>query len=161
VELVRLVTEQVKCEFLKGGSCSALTGNQEGIQTREDNCSNQNKTACCYTCSSQSVCNVSCNYLGEISQPDEASVDTLPTVKCSTCNVKMDPARTKIRIGGYRGLWKLAPVVGGVGELKEQLLPVLIYLCPSCGRLEFFAEQTGKRKLHGLHIQMATKDVPV
>ena len=34
-----------------------------------------------------------------------------------------------------------------MGEFDEELLPVMVYVCPKCGRLEFIVEEKTKRKI--------------
>jgi hypothetical protein len=65
----------------------------------------------------------------------------------------MRPARTKLRIGGWEGITKTAARqifgegVSELGEMEEELLPIIVYLCPKCGRMELVAEEKAKEKL--------------
>jgi len=61
-------------------------------------------------------------------------------VACSLCNVEMSQTRTKFRIDGWGGLH---PKLTGddSGKLGEELLPVIVYLCPQCGKIEFKADE--------------------
>jgi len=35
-------------------------------------------------------------------------------------------------------------VIGNIGELMVEQLSLDMYVCPQCGRVEFFADKTGK-----------------
>jgi len=52
----------------------------------------------------------------------------------------MSQTRTKFRINGWEGLH---PKLTGddLGERGEELLPVIVYLCPKCGKIEFRADE--------------------
>jgi len=54
-------------------------------------------------------------------------------LRCYRCDLKMRPVKINIRIGGWKGLWKL--------------LPVVAHICPKCGKMEFVAEEKTKKKL--------------
>jgi hypothetical protein len=158
---------QIDCEYrTKENSCNAVLNNEEAKLARQVSCENDVETTCCYFCTLQNKCEISCNYLGQrestISNkketakiPDKNSATEV--VRCQTCNVKMRPARTSLRIGGYKGVWRLLPVIGDsigeLGEIQEELLPVTIYLCPKCGRMEFIAEKKAKQELFDLFNQ--------
>jgi len=49
------------------------------------------------------------------------------------------------RIGGTSGGWKL--VFGEWAELGEQMLPLNIYVCPNCGKIELFADEKTRQTL--------------
>jgi hypothetical protein len=107
-----------------------------------------------------------CTYLGNFeSEPqqirvekDDDSITTLkdeksdadktkkaPAVTCPSCNVEMCQAKTKIRIDGWEGLPQ--KVDGGdLGKLREESLPVMVYLCKKCGRMEFVALEETKQR---------------
>ncbi len=57
---------------------------------------------------------------------------------CSMCNVKMSQTRTKFKIEGWEDS-HIKLVDDDSGKPIEELLPVTVYLCPRCGRIEFRA----------------------
>jgi hypothetical protein len=125
---------QLKCEYLKDQNCSAIMMDDEGKAARQEGCKNNNKNECCYVCAFNHNCEISCEFLGE---------KDFPIKECPLCASEMYPAKVSLRIGGWTGLWKLVPF-GGLGELGEELLPVVIYTCSKCGKLELFAEDKTK-----------------
>lgn len=47
----------------------------------------------------------------------------------------------KLRIGGVGGEWSY--IVGDIVEIEQETLPVNVYICPKCGKIELkAAEQT-------------------
>jgi RNA polymerase subunit RPABC4/transcription elongation factor Spt4 len=56
----------------------------------------------------------------------------------------MEDYKTRtFRIGGKGGEW--AFIVGDIAEIEEEPLPIHVYICPLCGKMELFAyEQTMK-----------------
>jgi hypothetical protein len=122
---------QLKCEYFKAENCNAIVTNDEAKAARHEGCENNNENACCYVCPFYHNCDISCTILGE--------------KRCPSCGSEMQCAKMNLRIGGWTGLWKLAPF-GEIGELGEDLLPVTAYSCSKCNRLEFFTERKAKPK---------------
>jgi len=119
---------RLKCEYLKEENCSAVMIDDEGKATRQEGCQNNNKNACCYVCPFYHNCEISCVYLGE--------------KKCPSCASEMYHTRLSFRIGGWEGFMKGLPFeIGKLGEATEELLPMVVYVCSKCGKLEFFAEE--------------------
>jgi hypothetical protein len=57
-------------------------------------------------------------------------------------------ALINLRIGGWSGIIKsIDPALDSLGEIEEELLPVKIYMCKNCGKLEFVASEKAKRVL--------------
>ncbi len=144
------------CEYLTiEKSCSAVSESEKAKANRQARCQNDEKTACCYLCLSRRECAISCKYLGRFegeSSPIEAekteadhtfnedektevSQTDKPPVCCSLCNVEMPQTKTKFRIDGWKGPH---PKLSGddLRELGEEL-PVIVYACPQCGKIEF------------------------
>jgi hypothetical protein len=149
---------KVNCEHLRNGeSCSAILGNEEAKIIRSEACENDNEEACCYLCSFYNNCEISCSILGEnknepkrkqrITEKTEAILK--PRIpRCPLCNLKMRHARMSLRVGGWEGVWKGLPLgIGELGEIQEELLPVVVYVCPKCGKLEFVAEEKTRQKI--------------
>jgi hypothetical protein len=124
----------VKCEYLKDGECSSILNSAEGRSARKDNCKNKSKSSCCYICSLSYVCEFSCDYLGE--------------KKCLLCGSEMYCAKIDLRVGGWEGFTKavLGPGLGEIGEMSEKKLPVIVYVCSNCNKLDFFVEEKAKKK---------------
>ena len=150
------------CQYFKNGNlCAAVLENEEAKAARRLTCENDEETACCYLCSFQKTCDISCRYLGENqSEPERkgkeekvAESESPRVLRCHSCGLKMRPARTKLRIGGWEGITKTAvrqifgEGVSELGEMEEELLPIIVYLCPKCGRMELVAEEKAKEKL--------------
>ena len=56
--------------------------------------------------------------------------------------------QVNLRIGGWSGALKgLHPALDSMGEIGEELLPVLLYVCPKCGKLEFRAQEKAKQRI--------------
>ena len=64
-------------------------------------------------------------------------------IKCSRCGAVLeDYGIQKLRIGGVGGEWSY--IVGDIAEIEQGTLPVQIYICPKCGKIELSAaEKTG------------------
>jgi hypothetical protein len=139
------MASKIECEFLKDGDCASVASNEEAEEARKISCINDNNQACCYLCSNYHACEISCVFLGETkSKPGEANQPNILT--CPLCNSKMLHTKLNLRIGGWTGLAKLIPF-GSIGELGEELLPVSVYVCPKCGKLEFMALERTKQKI--------------
>lgn len=145
--------QKVKCEFLKDTSCLSIASNVEAKEARKVGCNNDNEKACCYLCSYYHGCEISCVYLGEnkrIFKRKSIVADEQQTkiMRCPQCDKKMVYNQVNLRIGGWSGVLKgLHPAMAVMGELDEELLPVLLYVCPKCGKLEFRAQEKAKEKI--------------
>jgi predicted RNA-binding Zn-ribbon protein involved in translation (DUF1610 family) len=66
--------------------------------------------------------------------------------KCDSCGATMQfTGEAPFRIGGTSGGWKL--VFGEFAELGEKMLPLNIYVCPQCGKVELYADEKTKQHL--------------
>ncbi len=66
-----------------------------------------------------------------------------PAVWCSSCNVEMSQTRTKFKIEGLEESRQKATGENS-GKLAEEVLPVIIYLCPKCGKIDLKADEKNK-----------------
>ncbi len=66
--------------------------------------------------------------------------ENVPVFFCSECNAEMSQAKTKFRISGWEKGLPLKPAEGDSGKHGEEILPVIVYLCPKCGKMEFRAD---------------------
>jgi len=49
----------------------------------------------------------------------------------------------RFRIGGVGGEWSF--IVGDIVEIQQEPLPMQVFICPTCGKIELFAnEQTSR-----------------
>jgi len=66
------------------------------------------------------------------------SVNMDKIVKCCSCGAMMRFAYTAdFRTGGTTGKWKL--LLGEWAEVGKSMLPLNVYICPNCGKIELFA----------------------
>ena len=57
---------------------------------------------------------------------------------CSLCNVEMSKTRTEFRIDGWEELYQ-KPADDDSEKLGKEVLPVIVYLCPKCGKIDLKA----------------------
>ena len=143
------------CEYLTIEKlCSAVLESEKARASREIQCQNDEKTTCCYLCLSRRECAAKCRFLGNIeSEPSPIKAEKIetentfidqkpetnqtenPAVCCPLCNVEMSEAKTKFRITGWEG--PHPKLVGDVSSKREaELLPVIVCVCPQCGKIE-------------------------
>ncbi len=70
------------------------------------------------------------------------------TRKCTACGQNARYAYTAdFRVGGTSGGWKL--LFGEWAELGEEMIPMYVFVCPNCGKIELYAtEEMRKRAQH-------------
>jgi hypothetical protein len=152
----------VSCEYLTiEKSCSAVSESEKAKAARQLRCVNDEKDSCCYICMSKSRCAINCNYLGKTpnetqqvaAEKPEVDSSTITDKKtkannlkeatdtfCPSCNVKMSQTRTTFRIEGWDDLRQKLADDDSV-EFKEESLPVIVCMCPKCGKIEFKADE--------------------
>lgn len=65
--------------------------------------------------------------------------------KCSSCGNNAQYVYTaNFRIGGTSGGWKL--VFGEWAEVGEQTIPLYVFVCPNCGKVELYATEELRQK---------------
>ena len=149
------------CDYLTSEKlCLAVSQSEKAKAARQTRCRNDEKTTCCYLCMFVMDCATPCRFLGNIgneprqiesekikpeaasiteeNQEDEKTKSAEPTF-CFLCNVEMSQTRTKFRINGWEKPNK--KVVDG----DEEFLSVIVYLCPTCGKVEFRADEKLKK----------------
>jgi hypothetical protein len=58
-------------------------------------------------------------------------------MKCLACKSEMDSlGQLPIRVGGTTGGWHL--LLGNFADMRESILPLDVYRCATCKRVEFF-----------------------
>jgi predicted RNA-binding Zn-ribbon protein involved in translation (DUF1610 family) len=66
--------------------------------------------------------------------------------KCSACGYAARYLYTaKFRIGGTSGGWKL--LFGEWAELGEEMVPLNVYVCSNCGKVELYADEELRRQV--------------
>ena len=150
------------CEYLTSEKlCLAVSESEKAKASRQVRCKNDEKMTCCYLCMFVLDCATPCHFLGSsenehqqinnektrstvtvISEqkPEEDKIRDSSATCCSLCNVEMFQTRTKFTIDGWkRSLQKSTD--DDEGKLGEEELPVTIYLCPKCGKIDFRADE--------------------
>jgi hypothetical protein len=143
------------CEYLTSENlCLAVIDNEKSKASRQVRCKNDEKSTCCYLCMLVFDCANPCRFLGsaeneshpidvektsidsklidEEKKPEMDKWEKSDVAWCSMCNVEMSQAKTKFRIDGSEG---------SLGKLGEKELPVIVFLCPKCGKIEFKADK--------------------
>lgn len=146
------------CEYhTPEATCLAIAENPKAKANREARCLNDEKSCCCYVCDSRRECIISCKYLGSIEnqpiqlespKPQEikpipkpkaaapaSSTKNFPAVYCTSCNVEMSPKNAKLKLEDSET--EHPKQLGDYTPRPEEVMPVIIYLCPLCGRIEF------------------------
>ena len=58
-------------------------------------------------------------------------------MNCPACKTRMDSlGQLPIRVGGITGGWHL--LLGNWADMRESILPLDVYRCGTCKRVEFF-----------------------
>ena len=153
------------CEYLTNEKlCLAVSESEKAQAARQARCKNDEKTTCCYLCMLVLDCDTPCKFLGTSEnvplkiEREKAPIETpiideqkaleektenAPVTFCSACEVEMAQTRTKFTINGWKGSPQKS-AGGDSGKLSEQELPVIVYLCPKCGKIDFKAEKQNK-----------------
>ena len=154
------------CEYLTSEKlCLAVSESEKAKAARQLRCKNDEKTTCCYLCMFVMDCATSCRFLGNIgNEPQQINSEKIKTddtfasdeklednktesataTCCTLCNVEMSQTRTKLRISGWEEPnQKLAD--DGSEKLDEDFLPLIVYLCPKCGKIEFRTDEKLKK----------------
>jgi hypothetical protein len=144
-------------------TCIAVSESTKAQANRQLRCLNDEKQSCCYVCDSRSECAISCKFLGSIEntpkpqeapnpQPESTITTTkpapanptslskdFPVAYCSSCNVEMSPKKTKLKFDDSDAAQ--SKQFGDYTPQTEDTLPVIVYLCPLCGKIEFRANR--------------------
>jgi hypothetical protein len=74
--------------------------------------------------------------------------------KCTFCGQDAQYVYTaKFRVGGTSGGMKL--LLGEWAELGETMIPMYVFVCPNCGKIELYA--TDELKQHAIHAANAVE----
>lgn len=147
------------CEYhTQEATCLAVAENPKAQTNRQQRCQNEQKNCCCYICIQRRECTISCKYLGtdenkpkpqetpkpqpETPKPEPKTpppantAKNVPLAYCTSCNVEMAPKKAKLRLDPEDN-----KQFGEYTPQTEDNLPVIVYLCPLCGRIEFRASK--------------------
>ncbi len=150
------------CEHLTSEKlCLAVVESEKAQASRQIRCKNNEKMACCYLCMFVLNCATPCHFLGNSENVpllvdhekttasntatseqklEEDKARNTSVTCCPLCDVKMLQTRTKFTIDG----WKISPKKSEDDDetkLVEEFLPVLVYLCPKCGKIDFKVDE--------------------
>jgi len=65
--------------------------------------------------------------------------------KCSSCGQNAQYVYTaQFRVGGTSGGMKL--LLGEWAELGEKMIPMYVFVCPNCGKIELYATEDLKQQ---------------
>jgi len=78
-------------------------------------------------------------------------VQSISSLKCSHCNVDMLYTMVEFRIGGVSGNTMF--IFGPISEVGEKKLPFRVYVCPNCGRAEFYIDEKTKKQINLIDLQ--------
>jgi hypothetical protein len=76
----------------------------------------------------------------EVNKTEDASVSF-----CSLCNVEMSQAKTQFKINGWEESNQNLDDDNS-GRFEAEVLPVIVYLCPKCGKIDFRADEKLMKK---------------
>ncbi len=150
------------CEYLTSERlCSAVLNDEKAKASRQVRCKNDDKMTCCYLCMLVFDCATPCRFLGNAEndthkidheknevastisveqKPESDKTENDTVTLCPLCNVEMSQTKTKFKIDG----WKESNQKLVDYDLKkpmDEILPVIVYLCPKCGKIEFKADE--------------------
>jgi hypothetical protein len=154
------------CEYLTSEKlCLAVSENEKAKSSRQVRCKNSEKLTCCYLCMFVLDCTTPCQFLGTTEnepqpieaekiqitntvlsdkKPEEDKTENAPITCCSSCNVEMSQTRTKLKIDGWeRSNQKFAD--NNSARFGEETLPIIVYLCPKCGKIDLKADEQPKK----------------
>ncbi len=149
------------CEYLTSEKlCLAVSENEKAKASRQVRCKNEEKMTCCYLCMFVMNCATPCRFLGNTENGsqqiyvEKTQINSTPIKEekteetetkndlaywCSSCNIEMSQTRTTLRIEGWEGSNK--PTAQDPEKLGSEDLPVIVYLCPQCGKIDLKADK--------------------
>jgi hypothetical protein len=150
------------CEYLTSEKlCLAVSESEKAKASRQIRCKNDEKMACCYLCMSVMDCAAPCRFLGndkidsspikvkktevertliDDSKIQEDQTKNTPVTYCSLCDAELSQTRTKFRIDGWKGSDQKL-VDDDLAIHGEEILPVIVYLFPKCGKIDLRADE--------------------
>jgi hypothetical protein len=150
------------CEYLTSEKlCLAVSEREKSRASSHVRCKNDEKMTCCYLCMFVLDCANPCRFLGgyenEQQQVDAEKTKIISSVIseektqgnktenasvtfCSVCNVEMLQTKTKFKIDGWK---ESNQKLDGDDSARfgAEVLPVIVYLCQKCGKINFRADE--------------------
>jgi hypothetical protein len=150
------------CEYLTSEKlCLAVSESEKSRASRHVRCKNDEKMTCCYLCMFVLDCAKPCRFLGSYeNEPQQVDAEKTkidssviseekteenktenPSVAfCSVCNVEMSQTKTKFKIDGWK---ESNQKLDGDESARfgAEVLPVIVYLCQKCGKINFRADE--------------------
>jgi DNA-directed RNA polymerase subunit RPC12/RpoP len=68
------------------------------------------------------------------------AVENIEILKCPLCGSEMNCKEVKIRTVGSQGLKEILSIASFYDVGGEIVLPLLLYVCANCGKIEFMAK---------------------
>jgi predicted nucleic-acid-binding Zn-ribbon protein len=75
------------------------------------------------------------------------TVEITEILKCPLCGSEMNYKEVKLRMVGSQGLKEILSISSMYDVSGEILLPILLYVCANCGKIEFMAKKKTQRIL--------------
>jgi len=119
------VKKREKCEYLcDDGSCKAIVKNPEGRALRDEFCENEIWDSCCYMCSNQETCEISCNYLGSENKQKPRKISQITRINYEITKYKKSIERLSVffaegKISEESYLRSVRSLESKINDLKE------------------------------------------
>jgi len=151
------------CKYLTNERlCLAVSENEQEKARRQVQCRNVEKLTCCYLCIFVLGCATPCQIAGnsenvpqqidnkvtsidktavaEHEPKEEGKTENTPVTCCGTCNSEMLQTRTKFTIEATKDKSQKS-TNNNSWHLSEDKLPVIVYICPKCGKIDLKVEE--------------------
>jgi hypothetical protein len=132
-----------ECEYFENGQCKALV--KEDMMSRDESCSNANRSACCYQCSRKNSCEISCDYLdGPKTYPEAETTNTSDKPILDQARTLASQASDCPKCGGemIEGMTTNYVRILKPGDFSGDL--VATFYCRECGFVEFYKKPSSK-----------------
>jgi hypothetical protein len=117
----QLESSSIPCEYLiENLKCEAIEKETEGEEIRKNSCINEDKYHCCYLCSSQTSCKISCIYMEDPSK--RAEVEALKETRRLETIYKqnrLEAAQDYIVAGRYEEAARVFDELGNLARAGE------------------------------------------
>lgn len=75
------------------------------------------------------------------------AVEIIEILKCPLCGSEMNCNEVKLRMVGSQGLTEILSISSFYDVSGEIILPLLLYVCTNCGKIEFMAKGRKTQKI--------------
>jgi hypothetical protein len=145
------------CEYLNIDKTCVIFSDHSKVKAnnRQLKCKNDQKTICCYLCIFRSQCAISCKYLepsenhaesksipketctvDNALQTEPLPLESISAAFCVSCNIEMTWTKTQFMVDNWHGPQSIV--------FNDKVLPVTVFLCSKCGKIEFKADLVRK-----------------